>query len=56
MRHLDQQRERVVRVIVERGVERLGIELADLGRELGELGVAGQLRPAGGPRRGLPLP
>jgi hypothetical protein len=56
VRHLDQKPQDVVGVLVERGVERIEVELTDLRRQFGELRVLGQLRPPGGTRRGLPLP
>jgi len=37
VRHLDQQPEGVVRVLVEPGLERVEVELTDLRRQLGEL-------------------
>jgi beta-glucosidase len=54
--HLDQQPEGAVRVLVEPGLECLQVELADLRGQLGELRVPRQLRPPGGPGRGLALP
>ncbi|HEY0935458.1 MAG TPA: hypothetical protein VGD91_17150 [Trebonia sp.] len=56
MRHLDQQPEDVIRVVVEPGLQRLEVELTDLRGQLGELRVPRQLRPPGGAGRRLPLP
>jgi hypothetical protein len=56
VRHLDQERKGLIRILVQPGVERVEVELADLGRDLGEPRVLGQFRAAGGARRGFPLP
>jgi hypothetical protein len=56
VRHLNQEREGLIRILVQPGVERVEVELADLRRDLGEPWVLGQLGAAGGPRRGFPLP
>jgi hypothetical protein len=39
VRHLDQEPEQVVGVVVETGLKRLEVELTDLRRQLGELGM-----------------
>ncbi|WP_156388551.1 MULTISPECIES: hypothetical protein [unclassified Nocardioides] len=55
MRHLDQQRQGVVRVVAQGVVERLEVELADLGGELGERRELVELGPPGRARRRLAL-
>jgi hypothetical protein len=39
VRHLDQEPEEVVGVVVETGLKRLEVELTDLRRQLSELGM-----------------